>query len=176
AAHPVTYTGSGGNIVPPANSVPQIILPSIDPTVVSIFRTTAADVTVTGRVITAGGSAISRAQITVVDAATSDAKVGMTNLFGYFNVAGLQVGKLYIISVSHPSYQFTQSSQSFVLNDNISGLVFVASTGGKGTTPTGPVKTTLPSTPAPAPDPTEGTTPSVPVGKGKLLLPKSSPF
>ena len=98
-----------------------------------IMAPTAADASISGRVITAGGTGISRAQVTVVDAATSQAKVGMTNLFGYFNVGGLEVGKLYIISVSHPTYQFTQNTQSFVLNDNVSGLVFVASgSTGKG--------------------------------------------
>ncbi|MGH9819922.1 MAG: carboxypeptidase-like regulatory domain-containing protein, partial [Pyrinomonadaceae bacterium] len=127
---------------------------------------TVADASINGRVITSGGTAISRAHITVVDAATSEAKVGMTNLFGYFNVAGLQVGKLYVISVSHPSYQFTQSSQSFVLNDNLSGLVFAAASTGKAKTPAGPIKTTTPKQPSP----TGPTLPILSPTRGNILL------
>lgn len=166
----IVYPAPGGNIHP-TGSIPQTILPSIDPTVVSNFRTTAADASVNGRVITAGGTSISRAQITVVDAQTSEAKVGMTNLFGYFTVEGLEVGKLYIISVSHPSYQFTQSSQSFVLNDNVSGLVFVATTGGKGTrtTPAGPARQ--------IPGLTGNATPSAPSVPGKgTVISTRAPF
>jgi len=128
-----------------------------------ITAPTAADASISGRVITAGGTPISRATITVVDAATSQAKVGMTNLFGYFNVGGLEVGKLYIITVSHPTYQFTQNTQSFVLNDNVMGLVFVASgSTGKGGGPTGPGKTSVPKT--------VPTQPTLTPGKGRTPM------
>lgn len=130
---------------------------------------TVANAAIAGRVVTQSGMAINRAQISVVDAATGQSKIGMTNLFGYFNVSGLQVGKLYIISVSQPSYRFTQNSQSFVLNDNVSGLVFVASTG-KGTTSPRPGKTSLP------PAPTGSAAPPTSAGKGRIGLSKVNTF
>jgi hypothetical protein len=87
---------------------------------------TAANATISGRVVTAQGFGISRAQITVVNAATSESKVAITNPFGYFSVGGLEVDNLYVVSVAHKSYRFPVSSRSFMLNDDLTGLVFTA--------------------------------------------------
>jgi carboxypeptidase family protein len=87
---------------------------------------TAAPASISGKVVTSTGVGIMRAQITVVDAATGSTKTTYTDAYGMFNVSGLEVEKLYAVSVYSSSYTFTAPTQSFVLNGDLSGLVFTA--------------------------------------------------
>ncbi|MEP7074933.1 MAG: carboxypeptidase-like regulatory domain-containing protein [Acidobacteriota bacterium] len=149
--HPVTYPG--GNINPPANSVHQIILPTIDPTLVSTFRVTAAQASVTGRVLTPAGYGLSHAQVSIVNPATGASKSVFTNPFGFFTITGIDVGQLYSVAASAKGYEFLDA-HSFVVNDDVAGLVFTASYPADVKDPIDtPVKTGLPpakSDPAPA--------------------------
>jgi hypothetical protein len=38
----------------------------------------------------------------------------------------MEVGHFFIISVSHKRYQFANGTQSFTLNEDLSGLEFIA--------------------------------------------------
>ncbi|MEP6848257.1 MAG: carboxypeptidase-like regulatory domain-containing protein [Acidobacteriota bacterium] len=149
--HPVTYPG--GNINPPSNSVHQIILPTIDPTLVSTFRVTAAQASVTGRVLTPGGYGLGHAQVTIVNPATGASKSVFTNPFGFFTITGIDVGQLYSVAASAKGYEFPDA-HSFVVNEDVAGLVFTGSYPADVKDPIDtPVKTGLPpakSAPAPA--------------------------
>lgn len=162
--------GVQGGVAPPSGSIPQPQQTAgIDPTVVKTLIPTAAEATITGRVITSINTGISRAQITVLNAATGKTTVTYTNPFGYFTTDGLDVGTLYVVSVSHPSYTFPENTHSFVVNDNVSGLTFVASAPDKGGEPSPPinVKTKTPfNTSKPAP-----TSPS----KVRVIAPSKRP-
>ena len=126
-SHPILFAAFvGGSFTPPPGTVNQVILPSIDPTVISTFATTAAKVSVSGHVTTSTGAGILRAKVTVTDAETGVAVTGYTNAFGTFSINGIEVGKLYSVSVSHPNYVFSTGSQAFVVNDAVAGLTFVA--------------------------------------------------
>jgi len=89
------------------------------------LRTTAAGATITGRVSTSTGTGVFRARITVTDG-SNVTKTVYTNALGFFTVSDLEVGKFYFVSVSHSNYIFPTDTQAFTLNDNISGLVFIA--------------------------------------------------
>jgi len=105
------------------------IRPDLGDSIVCTFTNqsvTAADASVSGRVLSSTGLAVARALVTVLDPLTQTTKTAYTNISGVFTISGLEVGKLYSVSVTHPNFTFTNSAQSFVLNDNLSGLVFVA--------------------------------------------------
>jgi len=87
---------------------------------------TAAPASISGKVVTSTGLGILRAKITVIDAATGVTKTAFSNQFGMFTVTGLEVEKLYLVTVSHPNYVFATNTQSFVLNEDLTGLLFTA--------------------------------------------------
>ena len=119
--------GVQGGILPPLGSILQTgQTPGIDPTIALILVPTAANATISGRVITAQGLGISRAQITVASPQTGVTKVAMTNPFGYFSIGDLEVGHLYVVSAAHKSYVFTVPQHSFMLGEDVAGLVFAA--------------------------------------------------
>jgi uncharacterized repeat protein (TIGR01451 family) len=119
--------GVQGNPTLPPGSIPQPQQTSgIDPTLAQILIPTAADASISGRVVNANGVGVIGASIRVVNAATSETFNASTDASGRYSVGGLQVGNLYIISASHWANHFPVSSYTFMLNDNVSGLTFAA--------------------------------------------------
>ena len=87
---------------------------------------TAADATVNGRVVDSNGVGVSRAQITLVDGETGEARTAVTNAFGYYSFADVEVGRLYVLNVLHRRYRFAESQRTIMLGDNAFDLDFVA--------------------------------------------------
>ncbi len=87
---------------------------------------TAAEAYIAGRVITPGGRGISRARLTVLNVNTSEVRTVLSNAFGHFRIEGLPVGFFYVVSVDHKRYEFDNDSQSFTLDDNVSGVEFIS--------------------------------------------------
>lgn len=87
---------------------------------------TAGDGSVSGRVITSFGRAISGARLTLVDAATGETSSALTNQFGYYSVDDVQVGRFYLLKVAHKRYKFASPMQTISLTDNLTGIDFVA--------------------------------------------------
>jgi hypothetical protein len=83
----------------------------------------AAGAVVSGRVLDANGSAISRAVIVLTDN-NGLARTAVSNPFGYFVFYDVPVGETYVANVRHKRYRFGQ--QLIELTDNFSGLVFMA--------------------------------------------------
>lgn len=88
---------------------------------------TAAPASVTGRVLDAYGRGISSARMTLFNGTTGESKVVLTNTFGYYTFNDLPIGDFYVLTVEHRRYRFSNSSTSFTLDDNISGMDFQAS-------------------------------------------------
>lgn len=87
---------------------------------------TAGDGSVSGRVVDSGGNGISRAQVSVVDAATGEATAVRTDSFGNYTIGNLAVGKLYLLRVSHKRYVFAEDTRTLTLNDSLADIDFVA--------------------------------------------------
>lgn len=67
---------------------------------------TAGPVTVSGRVLTADGSGISRATVTLTDD-EGNVRSAATNSTGHFSFADVESGRTYVIGASHRTYRFT---------------------------------------------------------------------
>ncbi len=98
----------------------------IDDIEVGCYFPTAASVSAGGRVLTAEGRGISRATVKILNTYNGQTKYTTTNPFGYFNFNDLEVGGLYIITVGHKSYVFSNHSKSFQLVEDLKGLEFYA--------------------------------------------------
>ena len=66
---------------------------------------TAASVTVSGRVLTTTGRAISRATVAITDF-RGNRHVALTNTFGYFRLGGIAAGESCLVEVSARAYAF----------------------------------------------------------------------
>jgi subtilisin-like proprotein convertase family protein len=86
----------------------------------------AANGAIKGQVVDAGGRGISRTRVVLTDTNTGNSREIYTNSFGYFGFEEMEVGHFFIISVSHKRYQFANGTQSFTLNEDLSGLEFIA--------------------------------------------------
>lgn len=127
--------GTFGNVSAPTGSVCQELgggctnnfqTPGIDPTGVSLFAPTAAEASISGSVLDPFGNGLSRTTVTITNGTTGESKTAVTNAFGFYSVDGLDIGTLYTVSASHRRYTFVESMFSFMLNDNVAGLTFVA--------------------------------------------------
>jgi hypothetical protein len=88
--------------------------------------TTAANVSVSGRVMDAFGSPISRATVQIQNLSNGEIRSISTGSFGYYFFDELPSGDNYLVTVSHKRYTFSNSSSLFTLNDAIVNLDFTA--------------------------------------------------
>lgn len=86
----------------------------------------AAPVSITGRVTDSYGRGIFGARISLFNASSGAAYSATTNSFGYYRINDLPVGDFYVMSVAHKRYLFLNGSTSFSLEDNLTGMDFVA--------------------------------------------------
>jgi hypothetical protein len=87
--------------------------------------TTAANVTVGGRVLTASGAGISKAAISMDDG-TGNTRTARTNPFGYYTFDEVPAGRTYVISISDKRYQFVNPTRVVTINDSLADLDFTA--------------------------------------------------
>lgn len=85
----------------------------------------AAKVSVSGRAMFANSRGISGAVLTLWDVEPSQMRQVTTNSFGYYQFPEVEVGKFYVVSISHPRYVFSQNNQTFTLEDSLTSLDFV---------------------------------------------------
>lgn len=93
----------------------------------TLITPSAASASISGRVATGGGRPISRARVTILNTATSETSTAYTSSFGYFVFEGLPVGNLYVLTVEHLKYEFSNNSQTFTLTEDLTGVEFTTS-------------------------------------------------
>lgn len=97
----------------------------IDAVSVQTIAPTAAPVSITGRLFTADGRAVSRASVTITDQYGVSRSVTASS-FGYYRFDDVRAGETYIIGVSHRQYRFPGSPAAVNVGDEITGLNFIA--------------------------------------------------
>lgn len=85
-----------------------------------------ANLTLSGRVLTAGGNGIRNAVVTISGGNLATPISVQTGAFGYFNFAGLQPGATFIVSVNTKRYVIAVPSRSVMPGGNVSNFDFVA--------------------------------------------------
>lgn len=83
---------------------------------------TAASVSVSGRVLTADGRGVRNAQVTIIDS-NGVARTVTTSSFGYYRFDDVEGGQSYVLGASNKRYRF--SSRILVVVDNVSDADFI---------------------------------------------------
>ncbi len=86
--------------------------------------TTAADVTLAGRVLAADGTALRNAKVLMFDA-EGNTYAALSNAFGYYSFADIPSGKTYTVTVAAKGFAFQPRIVS--LDDDLTGFDLVAS-------------------------------------------------
>jgi hypothetical protein len=84
--------------------------------------TTAAGVTVAGRVTRSDGAGLRGATVTITDS-SGNVRTAITSSFGYFSFDDISAGQTYIVAVQAKGYQFIPRVLS--INDDIADLQFI---------------------------------------------------
>lgn len=85
-----------------------------------------ANLSLSGRVLTAGGNGIRNAIVTISGGNLSNPISVQTGSFGYFNFGGLQPGATFNVSVGTKRYVIAVPSRAVTPNANVSNFDFVA--------------------------------------------------
>ena len=86
---------------------------------------TSANVSVSGRVLTANGQGIRNARVTLTNS-TGAPRTAVTSSFGYYRFDEVEVGQTYVVSVRSKRFRFASDTQVLSVNDEISDLTFTA--------------------------------------------------
>lgn len=84
---------------------------------------TAANVEVSGRVLTSRGTGIVRARVTITGP-NGENRTVVTNSFGNYRIENVLAGETYVVSVNAKGYDFTP--QAVTVNDAVENLDFTA--------------------------------------------------
>ena len=87
---------------------------------------TAAAVSISGRIMTAGGTGIGNAVVSLSGGDLTEPLITRTSSFGYYRFENVPAGGTYIVTVSAKRYTFNNPSQVFNVQDNIADANFVA--------------------------------------------------
>lgn len=86
----------------------------------------AANGTIAGRVVTAGGRGIGMTRVTISGGALAAPVTALTNAFGYYTVSGLESGMAYTVSVSAKGATFNEPTRIVTVQDELAGVDFVS--------------------------------------------------
>ena len=101
------------NRTAPSNTYPMLCttgLSSLSPFAIGLNSPTAATVSIGGQVLTAKGSGIANARLSLTDS-KGETRSALTNGFGFYHFEEVAVGETYTLNVSAKRYQFDQSTQ-----------------------------------------------------------------
>ena len=87
------------------------------------FAPSAANVSISGKVLTANGASLTNAMVILTDQ-DGNSRTTKTSAFGYFRFDEVEAGQIYIISVNSKRYQFTP--QIISVNEEITELNLTA--------------------------------------------------
>jgi len=85
---------------------------------------TAAQASISGRVVGLEGRGIAGIKIILTDSA-GNSRTATTNSFGMYNFDEIEVGGTYVVNAAHKRYQFQNPTQVLSVSENVSGLNFV---------------------------------------------------
>lgn len=86
---------------------------------------TAAMVGVSGRVLTADGRGIRNARVFLTDQ-SGIVRMTQTSAFGHFRFLEVAVGQQYTVEVTSKQFKFANPTQIIAVNDEVTGLDFIA--------------------------------------------------
>ena len=86
---------------------------------------TAANVDLSGRVVTANGRGITKVRVTLTDAA-GNSRTALTSSFGYYRFEEVEAGQTYILSVASKRFRFDPPSRVVSVVDEVTDIDFVA--------------------------------------------------
>ncbi len=89
-----------------------------------LLRASAASATISGRATLMNSRGVSGAVITLQNLGTGETKTVITNSFGYYTLADVEVGNFYMVTIAHRRYRFAESSKFVDLTDNVAGFDF----------------------------------------------------
>ncbi|HUR97239.1 MAG TPA: Calx-beta domain-containing protein [Pyrinomonadaceae bacterium] len=92
---------------------------------VTVLGPTAAPVSVGGRVTDAAGRGIANAIVTISDSDGMGRKTA-TGSFGLFAFEGIEIGRLYVLTVHSNRYQFDPDTQFVMIRDEVANINFTA--------------------------------------------------
>jgi len=81
---------------------------------------------VVGRVVSAGGGSVRRANVTIINLQTLDTQTRTTNDFGYFRFNDLPIIDLYLVTVSSKRHIFTFANQVFQFGELEHNMTFTS--------------------------------------------------
>ncbi len=88
---------------------------------------TAARVSISGRIEMSSGRSVSRVALLLTDPASGQSWIEYSNIFGYYQFSDVPGGVFYVVTVLPTKrYVFTPDSFSFVAEDDLNGVNFVA--------------------------------------------------
>lgn len=90
------------------------------------FTPTAANVAVSGRVLTTDGRGVRGVYVTLSGGDIIRPRTAISGTFGGFSFANVEVGHTYIVSVQSKRYGFPMPAQIISVQDNIADLLFEA--------------------------------------------------
>jgi hypothetical protein len=88
---------------------------------------TAADATVSGRIVNQSGRGVRGVYLTLYDAGTGETLVSVTNSFGFYSFSNLNVTDFYqLTAFSTKRVSISDPVRTFTLNDDLAGVNFTA--------------------------------------------------
>jgi hypothetical protein len=94
-----------------------------DWTLVAAAAPTAAAASISGRVFSAQGRALSGAKVVLTDL-SGNTRLARTNPFGYFQLLDIPSGSNYLVTIEHKQHRFM--TEVINVGDDLTGLRFVA--------------------------------------------------
>jgi hypothetical protein len=123
------YPTMNNNVITPGTRSVQIFAEEAEQITCTFsntqFAPTAANAAISGRTVDSFGNGIGGTRVTLTNAATGESIIALTNPFGYYTMEAA-VGNFYIISVSNKRYTFSDNTRTFSLNEELTGVDFVA--------------------------------------------------
>lgn len=86
---------------------------------------TAAQVSVSGRVLTANGIGLRNARLTLTNQA-GETQSAVTSAFGYFRFSEVAAGETYILTVHSKRFMFGNPTRILAVTEEVSDVVFIA--------------------------------------------------
>jgi Carboxypeptidase regulatory-like domain len=110
-------TVSGGTIT--------VTIPARSGAVLSNFAPTAANVSISGRVLGAKDKGLSNVRVSLTDN-NGNVRTTTTNSFGNYSFNEIAAGQNYIVSATHRKYRFEVPTQVLQVNENLTDVNFTA--------------------------------------------------